>query len=325
MASLTFANVLTRVANRLRIPEANTTETTKVAAVINDVYREIASKAAWEWLYDRQIINTVDRFGTAEDSTTANVTKGSTSVTLSATQATSLLDKQFNVPGNEVEDGLYRVSAHTAGTDAVTLASAYTGTTNTTASYQVWTDEYDLATDVGEVRFVRRFGWPGMLDRVSPQEMQRLKSHDRSEGPPVVYAVWDYETSGDPTTQKQLVIHPFPDDTYQLEVHFKQSLNTEVSGSTRLLIPDDYVHVLEWGVLSIAYPVFLSDNQRGQHFGARYSDALNLMVSQHRANEGQGPQFQPADHYRRFYRSSQRRTAANSDLGNYFDRLPVSW
>jgi hypothetical protein len=146
---------------------------------------------------------------------------------------------------------------------------------------------------------------------------------DRSEGQPQWWAVFNFDTDGDPTTQPMLVIHPFPDDTYQLEISYKQVLNTEVSGSTRLHIPDDYLHVLEWGVLARAYPIFQKDYNAGQLFKQDYADALNLMVAQDRANE-EPYQVVPADQYRSFYRRSRRITPANADLGSYFDRWPTS-
>ena len=317
MATLTFANVETRVANRLRLPTTNSTEMTKLDAVINDVYREIASKFVWPWLLKRQLINTVAPYETG----TVSVTKSSTTATLSATATPTQAEKTFHVPSNDVENAIYRISAHTDATDTLTLASAYTGSTAAAAAYKIWSDEYDLASDVGEVRWVRRAGWRLPMVKLGPERMQHLKGHDRSEGPPQYWAVYDFDTTGDPTTVPQLVIHPFPDDTYQLEIHYKRTLNTEVSSSTRLLIPDDYLHVIEWGTLSLGYPIFLNDAARGQYFHQKYVDALNLMVAQHRSYDD-NPGVEPADVYRGFYRS-RRVTPATADLGSTFDRWPA--
>jgi hypothetical protein len=73
------------------------------------------------------------------------VTNNSASVTLSATQATSLTGRFFKITG---QSDVYRVSAHTAGTAAVTLDSVYTGTTSATGAYSAMQLEYSLAVDV---------------------------------------------------------------------------------------------------------------------------------------------------------------------------------
>ena len=322
MAALTFTNLNTRIMNRLRIPVANTTEGAKIDAVINDVIREICSKYDWPWLAKRQVINTVDDITTG----TISVTKGSTSATLSATQATSLAERVIIVTGNTTEDGVYRISAHTAGTDAVTLASAYTGPTDAEAAYVVYGDEYDLAADVGKVLYVRRFGYTQPLRKIGWAEMLSIKNYDRSEGPPQIWAVHDYDTTGDNTTQKQLLVHPFSDDTYQMEVHYKLQINSssEVSGSTVIPIPQDYLHVLEWGILGYAYPIFQADTTRGAYYLGRYGDALSLMVAQHRDEDGGSPQFQMEDCYRGHFRRGRRVSPANMDLGNWFGRLPYN-
>lgn len=320
MPALSFANIETRVMNRLRIPTSNSTEAAKVDALINDVIREMCSKYDWPWLAKRQVINTVDDITTG----TISVTKGSTSATLSATQATSMTDRIIFVTSNTVENASYRISAHTAATDAVTLASAYTGPTDTAAAYVVYQDEYDLAADTGKVLYVRRFGYRHPLTRLGWADMLSIKNYDVSEGPPQVWAVHDYDTTGDNTTQKQLIVHPYPDDTYQMEAHYKLQINSsaEVSGTTTIPIPQDYVHVLEWGVLGYAFPIFLSDTVRGAYYLGRYGDALNLMVSQHRDEDGGAPRMQIEDTYRGHFSRSRRMSPATVDLGSWFGRLP---
>lgn len=75
---------------------------------------------------------------------TAAVVNNSTSVTLSAVQATSLVGRFFKVQSHP---DVFRVSAHVGGTAAVTLDSVYTGPT-TSGAYSAMQLEYSLATDV---------------------------------------------------------------------------------------------------------------------------------------------------------------------------------
>src|SRR3990167_10546437 len=79
MAALTYAEIQTRVANHLRIPTSDTTQMTRVQAIINEVYRDLCAKnPTWYWLRKRQVINTATAFKDG----TASVIPGVTLVTL---------------------------------------------------------------------------------------------------------------------------------------------------------------------------------------------------------------------------------------------------
>ena len=97
---------------------------------------------------------------------TASVTLGSTSVTLSTTPTNyagsnlSVATWYFRVTGHP---DVFKVASHTSGTTSVTLDAAYTGTTNTAASYTLFRTDYNLATDVlrlvAPMRVYRNAGW----------------------------------------------------------------------------------------------------------------------------------------------------------------------
>src|SRR2546422_103244 len=129
-AGLTYTQIETRVLNQIRIPVTNVTEQAKVAALINEVYRDIYVKEDWWWL-------------------------------------------------------------------------------------------------------VKRYGEGLPLKIVGMAELARYKILDQTEGKPEIVTVFDNATTGDPTTARQLQVHPYPDKTYRLEVFYKQQLNTELSGTTQ--------------------------------------------------------------------------------------------
>ena len=314
MASLTLANIETRCANSLRIPTSNSTEMTKLDAVINEVYRDIALKYDWEFLHKRTVINTVADITTG----TISVTNDSTSVTFSSAPTPSVAQRVLIVDGNTIDPGAaYRVSAHTAGATAATLDAAYTGGTDTAAAYSVYGDSYDLPTDCEHVRFIRRAGFQHPMKRIDPSEMEEIKGWDRSEGSPQIYSVYDFDTTGDPTTQRQLVIHPYPDEIYRMEVHYRRSLNTELATTTRPLIPDDFAQLLVWGTLGVGYAIFLNDTERAGYFQSLFNDRLLLLTARKREMEGP-PGIVPAPGYR----LRQRVSPARVDLGDFFGRLP---
>jgi hypothetical protein len=318
VASLTHADLQTRIANRLRISTSHSAELTKLTALMNDAYRAVATAhPTWWWLEDRQIVNTVAELTTG----TVAATNGSTTITFSDAPAATQAQKKILIDGDG-QTALYRISTHTAGQASATLDAAYTGTTVTAAAFHVWKDEYDVAADTNRILSILRSGTSVPMRQVSGAEMDRLKMNDASEGPPRVYCLRNFDTSGDPTTQRQLVVHPFPDDTYRLEIAYIQSLNTEVSGSTRFLIPDDYVDILLHATLADGYPIFLNDTARGQVHRQRADALLARMIATQRTYDP-APTIQPAaGMYRGFYSRARRVTTSNADLGSYFDRWP---
>lgn len=317
MATLTYTDIQTRVMNKLRIPTSNTTEATKVAAMINEVYRTIAAKQDWWWLVKRTVINTSDDVSTG----TVSVTNNSTAITFSSAPATSVAGFVLLVPGNTLDSGaVYRIATHTAAATAATLDAAYTGATNTAIAYNVYRDQYDLPSDFGKPLWIKRFGYPYPLENIGPEEMAGIKLYSTAAGKPEIYTVDDFSTTGDPTTVRQLIVHPYPDAIFRLEAKYKQTLNTELSGTTRPLIPDDYVNVLIYGALGEGFPVFLNDLERGLYFQGLFVDTLNLMSAAQKERTGDNPQIVPHDTYRQYYETRRHVDPATADLGSYFDR-----
>ncbi len=323
-ANLTYSDVQTRVANWLRIPTSNTTEMTKIQALINAVYRDLAAKQDWWWLLKRSVINTTPRILDSAASLTLNSAVG----TLSSAPKQNAVNVSVAgfvmlVPGGSQDSGaVYRVtSTHAAGTTAFALDAAFTNATSTATSINLYQDSLSLPTDCGKVVQVKRYGERRPLVRAGLEEFSRFKIGDTREGRPEVYTVIDFDTTGDPTTARKLQVHPYPDTNYhRLEVFYKQNLNTEVSGTTRFFIPDDYIQVLEYGALARGYPIFLNDLERGKYYQSLFNDVLALMAAQQREYASDHAQMAPDNIYRSRVR---RRRASNTTLGSLFDRLPA--
>lgn len=325
MATLTYTDLQTRVMNRIRIPTTNTTQATIVQGIINDVYREIYAMNDWWWLEKSQVINTVNDYLTG----TVAVTNGSTAVTLSAAPAGGLgsfADRVLLITGDTTDaSAVYRISAHTAGSVGMTLDANFTGTTATAASYNIYQDSYDLASDVGKILRVKRYGFLWPMKEVGPSEMASLKIFDQTVGKPQWWTHEEFDTSGDPTTARQLVVHPYPDNTYRMEILYKQALNTEVTGSTRLFIPDDYAEIVVYGALAIAFPTLLSNDRRGKVFDDRYQGLLNRMILDQLGRAHDKPQIVVEDQYRAFYGYKNKgKIPRGVNLGSWFDRWPVN-
>jgi hypothetical protein len=313
--------------NQLRMPVSNTTELAKVTAVINEVYRDICAKSDWWWLEKRTVINTTPNLiaGAANvlgvtAPASVSVSINSTAITFSAASTQSLLGFMFLVPGASNDPlAAYRIVSTSTASASHQLDAAYTNPTSTASSYRLYQDTYSLPADCGKLLYVKRFGYREALRLIGKNEMARLKIQDTTARSPQVATLLEFATVGDPTTQRQLVVHPYPDKMYRLEILYKQSLNTELATTTQPFIPDDYRQVLIYGTLARAYPIFLNDTERGKYYGELFNDVLALMAAQQKEYAHDQPGMAPKDDYRQ---QTRRRPRTNYTLGSYFDTLP---
>lgn len=293
---------------------------TKLDALINEVYRDIYAKSDWWWCVKRTVINTVDDVSAVA----VSVTSGSTTVTFSTAPVGSRNGTVMIVTTDTQDSGaVYHVSTHVAAALTLTLDAAYTGATSTSATANFYQDAYALPSDFGKgLLHPRRFGqlWPFQWTNI--RELLDVKNFDRGVGKPQMAAVWDFTTTGVPTSVKMLLVHPYPDNTYRMEINYKQTLNTELSGSTEPLIPDDYRQILVYGTLARGYATFMNDTERALFFQNLFNDMLALMTAIQRERSGESPQLTVDDLYRRTTR--RYRSRHNVNLGGWFDRLPYN-
>ena len=125
----------------------------KAVEYVNSAYRKIWTGGGefdvdinedWTWLRARDTFT----LQTAITTGTVSVTNDSVTATLSAAQAVDMDNRYFKVDGHE---DVFRVSAHTASPDTLTLDSVYTGSTDATASYTLFQLDYTLASDAIEI------------------------------------------------------------------------------------------------------------------------------------------------------------------------------
>src|SRR6476469_10206698 len=120
-ANLTYTDLETRVMNSLRIPVKNTTQQTRIQALINAVYRDVCNKYDWSFLEKRTVVNTAPKITSGGTNvlgvtgpTSVAVTMGSMSVTFASAvpvSAGSLAGWVMLIPGAS-QDGLavYRIA-----------------------------------------------------------------------------------------------------------------------------------------------------------------------------------------------------------------------
>jgi hypothetical protein len=290
MPALTYANVEERVMNTLRLPVGNQVEKAKVQNLNNLVYRDICAKQDWAWLEKRQVVNTVAKFETD----TVSVTLGSTGFTFLTNPSTDVVGDALLLAGNSNDPlAVYRIATSAA---SYTFDAAYTGVTSTAP----------VASDVGKLLQVKRYGERQPLQLIGKNAMADLKIYDTTEGRPQFACLDQYATTGDPTSARLLWVHPYPDRAYRLEVLYKQWAATELTGSARPLIPDEFAETLFYGSVARGYAIFLNDTERSKFYQDLFNDLLSLMAAQNKEYTRDNPGVHPQDDYRVHTRARRR-------------------
>ena len=315
----TFSTIYTAVMNRARMPVSNTTELAKVKRIINEVYRDILFAEDWAFLVKRHVFNTASDFNHG----TITVTSGSTAFTLTniATSLGSFVDRKLRVPTSTPDTlAFYRISTHTADLATGLLDAAYTSDSTTGAAFHIYQDIYDLPSDFFSLVDLARAGSSVGPHPIGPREMLRIKAADTTVGKPQRYSVFDYATTGDPTTVRQLWVHPYPDKTYRVEMWYRRSATDLSTDDDVPALPEEYRHVITHGALAEVYSTMLADSQRGGEYRQLYQQGIARMASQNREVGAESPQIVPVDQWRTHFKR-RRPHPGSMDLGSWFDRL----
>lgn len=141
-ADLILQDVLGRAGEKTAITGSNVSDyLARAKRYVQHAYFDVLEHAPWPWaLKDPPGVLTL----AAKQTGTATITEGSTAVTLGATIATSMAGRWFHVDSLNVP---YRITAHTAGTNALTLDAPYQEDSVSAGACTIWQDEYTLATD----------------------------------------------------------------------------------------------------------------------------------------------------------------------------------
>jgi hypothetical protein len=105
---------------------------------IQKAYWDLCALKPWRWARRRKQFVSIGQV----TGSVSNIS--STTVTLSATVATSMAGRKFLMDSDGIP---CRISAHTAGTDTLTLEVAYTGAA-TSGTYTIFQDEITVASDI---------------------------------------------------------------------------------------------------------------------------------------------------------------------------------
>lgn len=159
MALTTTAQLLLRLQQEVRDENSTTDTETRLLGRLNEAYLDLVAgggilndtirghQSPKPFIFSWAVSQTPLIFNTESPVTslTATVNQGSTSLTLSSTYATSLAGWFIRV-NNRHE--AYRISAHTAGTAAVTLDGAYVEDNASAQSCEIFKLDYTIGSDI---------------------------------------------------------------------------------------------------------------------------------------------------------------------------------
>lgn len=118
---------------------------------INSAYVDVCGLKPWRWARKRKEFSSVGKV-----TGTASSISGTT-VTNDTTIATSMTGRKIVIDSDGIP---HRIQNHTAGTNVITLESAYTGT-STSGQFTIFQDEITVASDILAFPVIRQISfWP---------------------------------------------------------------------------------------------------------------------------------------------------------------------
>lgn len=183
----TFSDIYTSVLEAAKIQSGDTTSIARIKRAINAAYRnELAPAEQWEWLrgYVDLTIDPVLTTGTV------SVTENATTITFSSAPSTSKKGFLFSVDG---QTETYQIFSHVAASTTAIISAPFTGSTDATANYKVWTNRIPLPSDCRETYEITHDLSPIPLEGVGQQQLRRHNAVDpKREGRPKIYSTTDY-------------------------------------------------------------------------------------------------------------------------------------
>lgn len=301
MALTDFGDIITSVRQKLGIQPTDALATTKIKAIINEVYLdEVAPFARWWWL--KKNIQVVHK--SAYITGTVNVIQGSASITLSSSPSVGLgsfAGYRFSIAGSTQ---LYTVDTHVAGSASVVLTTAYQETTANASTYKIWRDRFNLPAEAKETIEVWHNQQGRPLDPVGQQAFREKEAFDpKPEGAPVCYSTSDYfdPSVGDDEFEsdrfRQVQVYPsINTSNVILNVDYQQEVVELSDDADEPLMPIEDRICLLYGALAIAYSSLARDEDMHDRYESRFQRKLARMAGD--KDEGRdNPVLSPSSKY----------------------------
>lgn len=333
-APRTFIDLFTDLTNRIREQTGQTETQNQAKRYINLALQDVHINFDYKvpWAERHATLRTRPIFTTG----TMNVTQGSTAVV--GTGTTWNTNDVFGVAnvrtGGKVKvsgrEEIYEVATVTDDTN-LTFTEPFIGTTDTTAEYTYFEDEFALADDFFRLVDSQTFDLDASIEIVSRTDFRRRYPRNSLTGTPTIAMIIQKTFSSDTSPVRRIRFRRAPDITYLLPyAYITENLAVTAAGDEQeMLIADTdepivplrYRHALTFFALAEWYRDKKDDVQRYDAAFQRFTDImLRLSVDQ----EIGSPRPRLRNDIRAFIaraRSPYRRTSGRTSSGSAFDEL----
>ncbi len=279
MANLTFADLQLEVYDHTGLDSTVTANQTRVQRWINYVQQDVCARWPWSFLLGREAIATVADYSTG----TVDIANGGTAVTGHSTAWTTTQgDGTYFIQFSGTND-FYNVSAR-GSTTALTLQTAFQGTTLTTSAYILRKFFYSLSAAADEVLDIRNWNTPVKMIQVDFRTIDLINPLVQSTNSSYAYMMYGTDSSGNLVYSP----YPFPSDTRLFEFRTRKRPTDMAADADPPSIPNKFAHVLAWGAIAIGF-AYLRKFQEAQAWNVKFEQRLDQMKKEYR----QSGDYQP--------------------------------
>lgn len=253
-----FSDIIAAIREEIKYQATDTVTEDRVKRDVNAIYLdEVIPFKRWTWLAGHTDIQHKAYYNTG----TCIVTQGSTTVTLTNAPAVGDGSKAGYLFASDGYQEIYTIASHTAGSGTIVLTSEFTGTSNATASFKVWTDYLSMPVDCRETTEIWHDFRRPVLEALGIQEFRRrVLETPRFETKPTYYAPYDFydptplsgETESD--RYRLVKIHPsLTPDPITMHVDYVKQVNALDADGDEPVLPLEDRMVLVYGALARAW------------------------------------------------------------------------
>lgn len=278
-----FADIIAAVREEIKYQSTDTVTEARVKRDINAIYLdEVVPFKRWLWLAGHTDVQHKAFFGTG----TAIVTKDSLNVTLSDAPALGSGSRAGYFFALDGYQEIYTIDTHVDGSTSVVLTSPFTGTTNATAGYKIWTDTIALPTNCKETTEIWHDFRRPTMEALGIQEFRRrVLETPRLEVKPVYYCPYDFvdptpdDGESESNRYRVVKVHPaLTRDTMTLHVDYIKQVSALDADGDEPAMPLEDRMVLVYGALSRAWG--RARNEERANFNQQlFAQKLTLMAS----------------------------------------------
>lgn len=269
-----FSTLQSECFAQLGMDSSDSTNVTLVKRWINIVQQDIAGRWPWNFLRNREVIQTIPDYTTG----TCSVTSAGTTVTGASTVWTATMVGYY-IQFQGTNDW-YKITARASNT-SITIEVGYAPTTSLAAgsTYIIRKFFYSLSSTADRIVDIRNWNTPLKLIETDPLTLDSRRPNPQSTATSSAFIAYGYDASGN----LQISPYPYPNDSRNLEIRTIVRLSDLSASGDLSLIPVKWHHVIIFGALSLGF-MYLRKPEMSASWNAEYEKKIVDMKKQQRTS-----------------------------------------